>query len=166
MNLKKGSKKLLNGSKMIEGVNVKQLKIVPDDRGRLMELLRADDSLFKKFGQVYLTTARPGVIKAWHYHKKQTDNFAAIKGMIQLVLYDCRKNSKTFKRIQEFFIGDFNPLLVQIPPYVFHGFKCISEKETLVINIPTEVYNYSKPDEFRVDPFTNKIPYSWKTKSK
>ena len=55
---------------MIDGVKVKKLKIIPDDRGRLMEILRADDGIFKKFGQVYMTTAFPGVVKAWHYHKK------------------------------------------------------------------------------------------------
>jgi len=149
---------------MIEGVRVKPLRMIPDERGRLMELLRADDELFIKFGQVYMTTVYPGVVKAWHYHKKQYDNFVAIRGMIKLVLYDAREESPTRGEINEFFIGDWNPQLVQIPPGVYHGFKCISETEAIVINIPTEVYNYAQPDEYRLDPHQGGIPYDWARK--
>ncbi len=149
---------------MIEGVRVKPLRMIPDERGRLMELLRADDELFIKFGQVYMTTVYPGVVKAWHYHKKQYDNFVAVRGMIKLVLYDAREGSPTRGEINEFFIGDWNPQLVQIPPGVYHGFKCISETEAIVINIPTEVYNYAQPDEYRLDPHKGGIPYDWARK--
>jgi dTDP-4-dehydrorhamnose 3,5-epimerase len=126
---------------MIDGVKLKKLKVIPDERGRLMEMLRSDDGLFIKFGQVYMTTAYPGAVKAWHYHKKQTDNFVVVKGMMKVVLYDGRENCATHKKINEFFMGEHNPVLLQIPPYVFHGFKCISENEAIVINCPTEVYS-------------------------
>jgi len=149
---------------MIEGVRVKKLKVIPDERGRLMEMLRADDELFVKFGQVYMTTAYPGVVKGWHYHKKQIDNMVVIKGMMKVVLYDSRNDSKTYGKVQELFMGEQNPILVQIPPFVYHGFKCISEEESMAINCPTEVYNYDKPDEFRVDPHKNDIPYDWERK--
>ena len=149
---------------MIHGVKIKDLKVIPDERGRLMEILRSDDELFTKFGQAYLTTAYPGVTKAWHYHKIQTDNFVVIKGMMKLVLYDSREDSPTHGEINEFFLGEHNPKLLQIPPYVYHGFKCISEQEGMVINIPTEVYNYEKPDEYRLDPHTVEIPYDWARK--
>ena len=58
----------------INGVRIKKLKLIPDERGFLMEMLRDDDSIFKCFGQVYLTGARKGIDKAWHYPKKQIDN--------------------------------------------------------------------------------------------
>jgi dTDP-4-dehydrorhamnose 3,5-epimerase len=149
---------------MIQGVVTKKLKVIPDERGRLMEILRADDELFSKFGQVYMTTAYPGVVKGWHYHKKQTDHFSVVKGMIKLVLYDSRKDSPTKGEVNEFILGEHNPLLVKIPPLVFHGFKCVSEQEAICINVPTEVYNYDQPDEFRVDPHDNDIPYKWERK--
>ncbi len=152
------------GTSMIEGVRVKELKVIPDERGRLMEMLRADDDLFIKFGQVYMTTAYPGAVKAWHYHKKQVDNFVVAKGMMKVVLYDSREHSSTFKEINEFFMGEHNPVLLQIPSYVYHGFKCISESEALVINCPTEVYSYQDPDEYRVDPHKGEIPYDWSRK--
>lgn len=149
---------------MIQGVVTKKLRVIPDERGRLMEILRSDDDLFIKFGQLYLTTAYPGVVKGWHYHKNQFDNMAVVKGMMKIVLYDNREGSKTRGEINEFFAGEYNPLLIKIPPGVLHGFKCISETEALVVNCPTEVYNYEKPDEFRIHPHKNDIPYDWSRK--
>lgn len=151
---------------MIDGVRTKELKVIPDERGRLMEILRKDDKIFREFGMIYMTTVNPGVVKGWHCHKKQWDNITCIHGMIKLVLYDGRKNSKTSGKIVEFFIGVHNPVLVQIPPHVYHGFKCISVEESLIINIPTNVYNYNKPDEIKLDPHTKEIPYDWSRKDR
>lgn len=150
--------------RLIEGVRTKALKVVADERGRLMEMLRADDELFLKFGQVYLTAAYPGAVKAWHYHERQTDNMVCVRGMMKVVLYDDREGSPTRGLINEFFIGDHNPRLVQIPPLVFHGFKCVSEREALVVNTVTEVYDYAKPDEFRMDAHDPRVPYDWARK--
>ena len=116
---------------MIHGVVTKKLNVRSDERGRLMEIIRKDDQLFLKFGQVYMTTAYTGVVKGWHYHKKQVDNFAVVKGMIKLVLYDSRDDSPTKGEINEFFLGEHNPVLVQIPNLVLHGFKCISQEEAI-----------------------------------
>lgn len=149
---------------MIKGVMVKKLKVIPDERGRLMEILRIDDEMYKGFGQVYMTTAYPGVVKGWHYHKKQFDNMAVVKGMMKIVLYDGRPDSSTHGEINEFFAGEHNPVLVHIPPYVYHGFKCISGEEAVVVNTPTEAYDYADPDEFRVHPHDNDIPYEWDRK--
>ena len=151
---------------MIEGVRIKTLRVIPDERGRLMEILRRDDEIFTKFGQIYITTAYPGVIKAWHYHRIQTDNLVAIAGMAKVALYDARENSPTYKKVEEYFMGVHNPLLIQIPPMVYHGYKCISSEETVVINCPTEPYNRTNPDECRVDPFNNDIPYDWLKKDR
>ncbi len=146
---------------MIEGVKVKNLRLIPDERGRLMEILRADDEMFSEFGQVYMTTAFPGVIKAWHYHKKQTDNFTCVRGLMRLGLYDPRKDSPTYGEVQEFILGIDKPALVQIPPEVYHGFKCVSDEEAVVINTVTIPYDSNDPDEYRVDPFDNDIPFDW-----
>jgi dTDP-4-dehydrorhamnose 3,5-epimerase len=149
---------------MIDGVKTKQLKVIPDERGRLMEILRNDDSLFAQFGQIYMTTTYPGVVKAWHLHKKQTDNVVCLQGMIKLALYDSRADSPTHRELNEFYLGIHNPLLVQIPAGVFHGWMCVSEDEAIVVNIPTEAYDYDQPDEHRLDPHKNDIPYDWSRK--
>lgn len=149
---------------LIDGVKIKKLRVIPDERGRLMEILRNDDELFEKFGQIYLTTAYPGVVKAWHYHKIQTDNFCCVNGMMKVVLFDSRDKSPTKGKINEFFAGIHNPVLIHIPPLVYHGFKCISEEEAIIINCPTEVYNYKEPDEFRLPAHGSEIPYDWTRK--
>jgi dTDP-4-dehydrorhamnose 3,5-epimerase len=146
---------------MIHGVRTKSLRVIPDERGRLMEILRTDDPLFQKFGQVYMTTTYPGVVKAWHYHRKQTDNVAVVRGMVKLALYDSREDSPTRGQVDEFFVGEHNAILIQIPQGVYHGWKCIGQEEAMVINIPTEVYDYDQPDEYRLDPHENDIPYDW-----
>jgi dTDP-4-dehydrorhamnose 3,5-epimerase len=138
--------------------------MIADERCRLMEIMRCDDNFFEKFGQVYMTTAYPGVVKGWHYHKKQSDNMAVVKGIMKIVLYDSRKESATFGEINEIMAGIHNPVLVHSPPFVYHGFKCISEDEAIVVNASTEVYNYREPDEFRLPAQTSDIPYSWERK--
>lgn len=150
--------------KLIKGVQVQSLKRIPDERGLLMEILRSDNPIFQRFGQVYLTMAYPQAVKAWHYHTKQTDHFCVVKGMAKVVLYDSRKASPTFRQINEFFMGDLNPMLVVIPPLVMHGFKAIGTEPAYLINIPTELYNYKHPDEHRIPPHTKKIPYDWSRK--
>jgi dTDP-4-dehydrorhamnose 3,5-epimerase len=149
----------------IAGVHVKQLKVIPDERGRLFEILRNDEELFKKFGQAYITTTYPGVVKAWHYHKLQDDYFTCLRGMIKLVIYDHRPDSPTYKTINEFFIGEHNLQLVSVPRLTYHGWKCISTEEAMILNLVTEPYQYASPDEYRLDPHDNDvIPYDWSRK--
>ncbi len=149
---------------MIDGVKTKTLKVIPDERGRLMEILRRDDELFLGFGQVYMTTTYPGVVKAWHKHEKQTDNVCCLTGMLKLVLYDGRSGSKTEGEINQFFLGVHNPLLVQVPAGVTHGWMCVSLDEAVVVNVPTQPYDRKDPDEQRLDPHSVKIPYDWTRK--
>jgi len=149
---------------MIQGVVTKKLRVIPDERGRLMEILRDDDEMFGRFGQAYITTIFPGVVKAWHYHKQQTDNVACIHGMIKLALCDWRKESETHRRIEEFFIGEHNPLLVQIPPMVLHGWKGLGGKEAIVVNLPDKHYVYDSPDELRLPYDSEEVGYDWQTR--
>jgi dTDP-4-dehydrorhamnose 3,5-epimerase len=149
---------------VIQGVRVKPLKVIPDERGLLMEMLRRDDELFMEFGQTYLTTMYPGVTKAWHYHKLQTDHFVCVRGMIKLVLFDEREDSPTKGIVNELFIGEHNQQLVQIPHHVWHGFKNVGETEAMIVNVTTHPYRHDQPDEYRVPPHENHIPYDWARK--
>ena len=145
----------------IDGVQVKLLTLIADERGRLFEILRRDDPIFTQFGQVYCTTVDFGGVKGWHLHKRQIDNFVCVSGMIKLVLYDGRESSPTRGMVNEFFLGVHQPLLVQIPALVHHGFKGISHPESIVLNVCNEPYNHQQPDEYRTDPHDNDIPYDW-----
>jgi dTDP-4-dehydrorhamnose 3,5-epimerase len=138
--------------------------VIPDERGYLMEIMREDDPLFQRFGQLYLSVAYPGVVKGWHYHRKQTDYFCIVKGMMKVVLYDPREASPTRGIVNEFFVGERNPSLVCIPPLVIHGMKAIGVEPGFLVNCPSEMYVYAEPDEFRIDPHDNDIPYDWTRK--
>ena len=149
---------------LIDGAAVRRAKVLPDQRGRLGEIMRADDPWFEKFGQVYFTTTHPGVIKAWHYHKKQTDHFYVIKGMVKIALCDRREGSPTFDVVNELYLGEHCPGLLKIPPGVLHGWMCVSQTEAYIVNVVSEMYDYSDPDEFRTDPHDNDIGYDWARK--
>ncbi|MGD0265652.1 MAG: dTDP-4-dehydrorhamnose 3,5-epimerase family protein [Candidatus Methylomirabilota bacterium] len=122
---------------MIHAVQVKPLKVLPDDRGFLMEMLREDESIFERFGQVYITGCRRGAAKGWHYHKDQTDHFVCVAGTALVVLYDGRENSPTRGMVQEFTLTspptqDPAPLLLKIPPLVVHGFTAVDGEEARI----------------------------------
>ena len=149
---------------LIDGVVVKPLKVIADERGYLFEMLRSDESLFERFGQSYVTAVYQGVVKAWHYHRKQTDHFVCVHGMTKVVLYDDREGSPTKGQVNEFFIGERNQVLLVIPRLVWHGMKGIGEGTALIVNQPTEAYNPKEPDEYR-KPFNSPdIPYNWDLK--
>ncbi|MDD5687455.1 MAG: dTDP-4-dehydrorhamnose 3,5-epimerase family protein [Elusimicrobia bacterium] len=145
---------------MIKNVLLKELTIHKDERGALFEILRSDWPDFKKFGQAYITVCKTGWVKGWHYHKIQTDNFCVVKGKARIVLIDSKK-----KEFMEFELSEKKPALLTIPPKVIHGFECISKGESWIMNIPTEIYRYKKPDEYRIQLDDPTIPYNpWKKK--
>jgi dTDP-4-dehydrorhamnose 3,5-epimerase len=147
---------------MIDGVLVVPLRQIPDERGKIMHMLRCDAPHFEKFGEVYFSVAYPGVIKGWHLHRRMTLNYAVVSGMIKLVLYDSREDSPTRGELVELFIGEDNYALVKIPPGVTNGYKTIGVKPALLANCATEPHD---PEEMvRIDPFSPDIPYDWALK--
>ena len=148
--------------RFIEGVEIKLLKRIPDERGSIYHMLRCDEDVFESFGEIYFSSVFPGVIKGWHIHKKMILNYTVIYGMIKLVLYDERENSKTRGNLMEIFLGEDNYLLIKIPPKIWNGFKGIGEKKAIIANCASIPHD---PDEIqRKDPFTEDIPYNWKIK--
>ncbi|MBI4051385.1 MAG: dTDP-4-dehydrorhamnose 3,5-epimerase family protein [Elusimicrobia bacterium] len=144
---------------MIEGVFIHPLKCIPDERGRILHMLRADDPHFEKFGEIYFSWVYPGAVKGWHLHTKMTLNYAVPHGMIRLVLYDQRPKSSSNGVLQEIFLGEHAYQLVRVPPGVVNGFKGLGDKPSLVANCATHPHN---PDEIlRIDPHKNNIPYRW-----
>ncbi|MFQ5681358.1 MAG: dTDP-4-dehydrorhamnose 3,5-epimerase family protein [Candidatus Omnitrophota bacterium] len=136
---------------MIDGVIVKKLNVISDERGRLMEILRVSQAGVSP-QQVYMTTAREGVVKDrdnFHLHKRQTDFFCCIKGKIKLVIVDRREQSPTRGEVMELVIGEGNFCLVTIPCGLLHAFQSL-EGEAFIINCIDREYNRDDPDEFRV----------------
>lgn len=148
---------------LIDGVRIKMLKVIPDERGRLMEILRSDEPMFERFGQVYVTTAHPGIVKAWHYHKLQADHWVCLAGRARIGLYDPREGSPTRGRVNEFIMTPDESFLIKIPVLVYHGFSGDHPaQDTMIMNIPTVPYNYTTPDEYRVSADDPAIPFNWR----
>ena len=90
---------------MIEGVKIINLKKIPDERGAIFHMLKNTDEHFSELGEIYFSICYPGIIKGWHEHTKQTQNYCVIDGMMKLVLFDNRPKSTTYKKLQEIFFG-------------------------------------------------------------
>ena len=147
---------------MIEGVTIRPLRKIPDERGTIMHIMKATDPEFKSFGEVYVSTVYPGVIKAWHLHPKMELNYAVPVGMIKLVLFDQRPDSPTRGELMEIFMGEHNYSLVHVPTGVVNGFKGMGDKTAVVVNCASIPHD---PQEIiRMDPFTKEIPYDWELK--
>ena len=146
----------------MEGLIVKELKWLSDERGRLMEIMKSTDDIFRGFGQAHVTTVRPGFVKAWHVHHRQEELFTVISGAIRMGFYDQREGSPTFGKTAERILSADTPLAVQVPRGVYHGFECEGGQEAVVLNIPSMPYDRNHPDEVRADPFKNDIPFQWK----
>ncbi len=147
---------------MIDGVKIIPLKRIPDERGTILHMLRSTDAHFQRFGEIYFSTAYPGVIKGWHRHREMTLNYAVPFGRIKLALYDERDNSPTKGELMEVFLGPDNYSLVIIPPEVWNGFKGMSEPFAIVANCCTHPHDPARST--RLDPQKNHIPYDWSLK--
>ena len=148
---------------MIHDVEVIPLRRIPDERGTIFHMLRASDSHFRRFGEIYFSTIYPGVVKGWHLHHRMTLNYACVHGRIKLVLYDDREGSPTRGRVDELFLGPDNYSLVVIPPKIWNGFKGMGRDVAIIANCATHEHDPTQSE--RIDPFDNPIPYDWALKN-
>ncbi len=149
---------------MIEGVVISPRRIIPDDRGRVMHVMKATDPEFEKFGEVYFSMVYPGVVKGWHLHKEMIINYAVPQGLIKLVLFDDREGSKTKGELNEIYLGEGNYQLVKVPPFIWNGFKGVGLTASLVVNVSSIPHD---PNEIvRLDPHHSHIPYDWSLKDR
>jgi dTDP-4-dehydrorhamnose 3,5-epimerase len=143
----------------IEGLRVTPLRRIPDERGAVLHMLRADSEGFEQFGEIYFSLVYPGAVKGWHRHREMTLNYAVPVGMVKLVCYDDRAGSPTSGNLVELHIGELDYCLVTIPPLVWNGFKGEGAAPALVANCATIPH---RPDEIdRLDPHDCPIPYDW-----
>jgi dTDP-4-dehydrorhamnose 3,5-epimerase len=149
---------------MMEGVLIHPLKQIPDERGKVMHMMKATDPHFERFGEIYFSCVYPGVVKGWHLHSRMTIHYAVVVGMIKLVLYDDRPGSSTRGQIEELFIGESNYCLVKVPPGIWNGFKGIGAKTAIVANCADIPHDPAEIE--RLDPASSRIPYDWRLKDR
>lgn len=145
----------------IDGVKVIPLRRIPDERGTIFHMLRRTEPHFVDFGEIYFTSIYRDVVKGWHRHKLMTLNYACIWGRIKLVLYDDREDSPTRGVLMERFLGPDDYALVVIPPWVWTGFKGMSDVSMLA-NCATHPHDPTHSE--RIDPHGSEIPYDWAVK--
>ena len=144
---------------MIDGVIITKRKIIKDERGQVMHMLRNDDKVFKNFGEIYFSTINYKKIKAWHLHKEATLNYVCIKGKVKLVLYDDRDSSSSKGKLEEITLSPDNYNLITIPNNIWNGFKGLDTEESIIancLNIP-----HNENEMVRIDPFDKSIDYNW-----
>jgi len=144
---------------MLDGVQIIPLKTIMDERGMVRHMLKSTDPHFTRFGEIYFSVIFPNIIKAWHMHRKMEMNYAVIVGNIKLVLYDGRKESRTYKEFQEIFMGEDNYVLVRIPPLLTYGFKSIGNEKAIVANCSSIPHDPNEVE--RYDAFDPSIGYDW-----
>ncbi len=144
---------------MIEDVIITRLKVIKDDRGKVMHMLRNDSPVFKNFGEIYFSTINFNSVKAWHLHKEATLNYVCVKGKVKLVLYDDRKNSSTKGKIKEYDLSPEDYYLITIPPNIWNGFKGLDKEESIIANCLTLPHN--EKEMVRKDPGDKNFNYKW-----
>ncbi len=145
---------------IIDGVIIRPLKKIADERGTIMHGVRSDNIL-NDFGEVYFKKLYFGVVNGWHVHEQLFLNFICIFGMIKLVLYDIRDGSSTKGVLQELFIGEDNYCMVHIPAGVANGSKGIGHPFSIVTNVASAPHDPGLK-YLRIDPHSGEIPYDWK----
>lgn len=147
----------------IAGVSVREVLHVPRDHGVITEIFRPEwDPTGLPVVQVYQSRLFVGALGAWSCHARTTDRLFVNQGLVKVVLYDGREGSNTKGRLMELHAGDARPCLIVIPPGVWHGLQCLGNSDALVLNCPTEAYNYADPDHYRLAWNSPEIPHTWK----
>ena len=144
---------------MIHDIKITPLKIISDDRGKVMHMLRKDSAIFDKFGEIYFSTIYYKSIKAWHLHKESALNYVCIKGKVKLVLFDDRKESSTKGVYQELILSPEDYFLVTIPPNIWNGFKGLDKNESIIANCLTLPHN--EKEMVRKDSLDKSFNYNW-----
>lgn len=120
---------------LIKGVQVIPLRVIPDERGAVLHMIRVDSPHFDRFGEIYFSEVNPGVVKGWKRHHLMTQRFAVPVGRIKVVVFDDREDSPTMGSLQTFILGrpdDYK--LIILPPMLWYGFQCVSPTPAIMAN--------------------------------
>ena len=153
---------------LIAEVQVKPFPVWPDDRGYFLEVARIGQGLVTDFPfastQVSTALNYPGIIKAFHYHKFQTDYWVPAAGLLQVALVDLRRGSRTYGVKNTLYVGTLRPWQLLIPPGVAHGYKVIGEQPSVLVYVTDRIYD--PKDEGRIPYNDTAIAYDWELQHK
>ena len=152
---------------LIAGVTIHPIAVHPDDRGYFLEVARLKTGPVADFpaeSQVSAALSYPGTIKAFHFHRKQTDYWVPVQGMFQVALVDLRPGSATFGLRNTLYVGGLRPWSLIIPPGVGHGYKVIGQDSAMLVYLTNRTYDPS--DEGRIAYNDAGINYDWELQHK
>jgi dTDP-4-dehydrorhamnose 3,5-epimerase len=143
----------------IDGVQIYELGNVITRSGWLTEIFRTDWPIVGiTAAQVTWVQLNPGSVTDWHRHEKQTDHLVGVGGTIKLALWDGRDKSATRGASDVFRLGAVRPILVVIPPGVWHGLRNESGVSAGYLNVTDQLYAHHDPDNWRLVPGGADIP--------
>ena len=153
---------------LIPGVRINPYPLWPDDRGYFLEVLRVGQGLAagfpKESTQISAALSYPGTIKAFHFHRHQTDYWVPVQGIFQVALVDLRKQSPSFGARNTLYLGALRPWQVLIPPGVAHGYKVVGTDAGMLVYVTDRFYD--PKDEGRIPYNDPQIQYDWETQHK
>jgi dTDP-4-dehydrorhamnose 3,5-epimerase len=131
----------------IHDVIFRPTRPVPHDDGHVTEVARASwDMIGGPIVQVHLTTTLPNRHRAWGLHQHSTDRLFVVSGLVKFAVFDGRLASPTYGCVNEVTMSETSPGLLIVPANLYHGWKNIGSSEAVIINMPTQMYNYEAPD--------------------
>ena len=132
----------------IDGVDIVALRVIADERGAVMHMLRADAPHFRAFGEVYFSLVNPGVVKGWKRHRQMWLSLAVPSGRVRLVMFDDREGSPTRGSTQDAELGADAAIyrLAIVPPGVWTAFKGLGSTPALVANCASLPHDPAEAD--------------------
>ena len=128
----------------ISGVEIVPLRVIPDERGAVMHMLRADAPHFQRFGEIYFSVVNPGAVKAWRRHRRATMNLAVPVGDAIVALYDDRADSPSRGVAMDIPTGQSDYCLITIPAGVWSGCEGVGDRPAVIANCATEPHEDRK----------------------
>ena len=146
-----------NFSNKIDGVILSPQKIINTVGGNVLHVIKNQAKTFSGFGEAYFSLVNNGVVKGWKRHTKMIMNLVVPIGEIQFVIFDDRKNSKTYKNYQEIILSIDNYCRLTVPPMLWIAFKGKGDQMNILLNVANIQHSTDEVENKSLES----IPFVW-----
>ena len=137
----------------LDDILVTPLKRITTVGGDVLHALKASESGFNGFGEVYFSWVEQGAIKAWKYHQRMTMNLVVPLGEVRFVFHLADQKN----RIRVETIGAERYARLTVPPGVWLGFQGKAPGNSLLMNVTNMAHEPEEVFRKSVSEFT----YDW-----
>ncbi|MBR4036164.1 MAG: NAD-dependent epimerase/dehydratase family protein [Oscillospiraceae bacterium] len=117
-----------------------QLKKNEDNRGWLAEFIKSES-----FGQIFVSTTKPGITRGDHWHHTKVEKFFVIAGKAEISF-----RHMITDEIIRYTVEGNTPTVVDIPVGYTHKITNIGDTEVICLFWSSEIFNPEKPDTYYV----------------